>query len=92
MEKSMKRNTQAAVNINLTLVYRMIAWVHATPGCKSHTVCVALGVSKSTLFRLLATAEKNLGVVITGSRGPNGGLTLKTTGLLSLQSVLHYSK
>lgn len=72
-------------NVNIALALQMLCHIARNSGVQSPDLCDALGISRPTVYRLMAALEEHLGASIRfnkGRHGHGGEYSIESWGVL----------
>ncbi len=86
----MPRETHyASQHVQVARLLDLLRDLDAHPGSLSTCVAARAGISRSTLQRLLSSAERDLGVIVGATRNP-GGMWIDDWGVLDARRVREF--
>lgn len=77
--------------IKVSPLLAILCDLDATPGSLSSELAAHAGISRSTLQRLLAAAERDLDIIVGATRNP-GGMWIESWGILNRSAVIQRAK
>ncbi len=88
MSRRKRSAASATRSVDVPRLLAALRYLAGHPEAPTADVADAVGISQTTLHRLLGAAERDLDVRVTATRGNVGGMRIESWGLLRMELVL----